>query len=472
MQNEKIVIVDLTCQPARISVTPVDSLRIETIEAPGHVWRVALRQIDDGQTDDGQAGDGQAGDGQTGDGQAGDGQTGDGQTGDGQTGDGQTGDGQTGDGLITLACDEAMEASDDDRTIVFDDVIYDLPRIEAPDLQAHLMRACWNALYRLLAQRGLLSDRDKAVCFMIFRQAYPTPLLERWREVCAEQRQLKLAGFTHEAAALLIGFLRSEFFAQAQAKLAPGDRVSACLVAAGSDSEVEVIHFDYALESGTRRRLLVHEYFRVTCGDLPARITRCDWLGDLSSIFMLMNSSLDNQSHKALKIFLSALPANADNQRFQVSALPDLKLIGAIYIALCRIGRGDPQSEYVIETACNIGVRINQRKIHPIIRKEDFSRITEFPYTAFRTFKLKGKPGGGFRMNFYCGQSNLIAEATSLGGLSLPQQTSETLSFDKDTVFASAVRLDSPESGEITVGVFPEDKLVGSMPFKIPVIMI
>jgi hypothetical protein len=75
-------------------------------------------------------------------------------------------------------------------------------------------------------------------------------------------------------------------------------------------------------------------------------------------------------------------------------------------------------------------------------------------------------------MNFYCGQSNLIAGSTLLGGISLPRQTSETFSLDKDTVFAAAVRLDSPRDGEIMVGVFPEDRLVGGLPFKIPVIVI
>src|SRR5262245_7102889 len=129
MRNEKLVIVDLTCNPARISVTTVGPLRIETIQAPGHAWRVALRQTDDG--------------------------------------------------LLTLTSDEAAEARDDERTMVFDDAISDLPRIDDLELQAHLMRACWNALYRLLAQRDLLSDLDKAVCFMTFRHDYQTPLLER-----------------------------------------------------------------------------------------------------------------------------------------------------------------------------------------------------------------------------------------------------------------------------------------------------
>src|SRR5205085_6768670 len=101
----------------------------------------------------------------------------------------------------------------------------------------------------------------------------PLPLLENFRASCAGERPLKLIGCAHEAAALVLGFLRT---AGGQlAASATESAITICLVVACDEQTIDVVCFDYARPTPMRHRILIRDFFQTTCAELSTRLHDC-----------------------------------------------------------------------------------------------------------------------------------------------------------------------------------------------------
>lgn len=368
-----------------------------------------------------------------------------------------------------FAGEEAADIQEDGSTIIFDNLHTELPRIEDTELQSELAKAFWREICRKLLKEGWLETSGQPVAgYVIPHYLSPPVLLERFREACAGETPVKVAGFFSEAASLLIGFLQSEAFVPVAGELDDSQPLTICLVIAADDGEMEVACFDYSREAGGRISILLRDYFRTTYADLSARLQASDWLGTFSVLISLESPELARASKESLDATLGAVSIDIVREQHQVAGLAGLKAKGAAYIAGRSLGRGVASGEYGIETACHIGVRINQSSFHPIIAKEEFAQIVDFPYSSLRAFKLQGRPGNEMRIQLYCGSSDRVEDSTLLGHLTLSQSELVSLTSRNESALVAVVKLDAQGSGEFTLGLLPDNRIIGSQSFTLP----
>jgi hypothetical protein len=375
-------------------------------------------------------------------------------------------------GLRSFAGEEAVDVIEDDLTIRFDDLHTDLLRLEDIELQSHLISAFWSNLSERLARDGWLKPSGQAAGYVIPHALYPPALLERFRQACAVEGRLKIAGFSSEAVSLLMGFLQSEALRQGLAALDYARPHTVCLVAAYDDSEVSVACFDYSTEAEERYRILLRDYFRTTCGNLSDKLKSCDWLGEFSALISLESPSLTGLSRDALEATLDAVAVGIFKERHQTTELDWLKIKGADYIANCSRGRARVSAQYNIETACHIGIQIDQGRFYPVITKDEMARTSSFPYGSAQAFKLQGHPGNEMRVNLYCGYSDRLEDATLLGYTTLEQAELSSLKSGAASAIAAVLRLDTHGGGEFTLGLMPDNRIINSIPFVLPGLLV
>ncbi|HVG19054.1 MAG TPA: hypothetical protein VNI02_08365 [Blastocatellia bacterium] len=374
-------------------------------------------------------------------------------------------------GMSMYAGEESAGMREDDRTLVFDDLHTELLRIEDTELQSELARAFWREICRELSQRGLLEHSGQPVAgYVIPHYLSPPDLLERIREACAGERET-VAGFFSEAASLLVGFLRAEVFASMASEFDNSGPLTVCLVVAEDDGELNVACFDYSSEAAGAVSILLRDYFRTTYAQLSDRLKASDWLGAFSALVSLESTELARPSKESLDATLDAVSAGIVREQYQVAGLDGLKARGAAHLAALCSGRGAASGEYRIEVACHIGVRVSRSSFHPVISKEEFARIVDFPYSSLQTFKLEGRPGNEMRVQLYCGSSDRVEDSTLLGHLTLSQSELASLTSGNESVVVAIVKLDTQGSGEFTLGLLPDNRIIGSQSFTLPGLM-
>lgn len=372
-------------------------------------------------------------------------------------------------GVRVLACTEAADAREDADTLVFEQPAQDLSRIEDAELQTLLASGFWRALERELVARGALREGARAAAgYVVVPHHFPLPLLENFRAACAGEDRLKLVGFVHEAAALVLGLLRSESSRPDEG--AASDSATTCLVTAYDEQTVDVACFDQERTSRAVTRVLVRDFFRTTCATLSARLHDCDWLGAFTHLAVVEDPSLPEHARAALEAPLRAVADGVAYRRRQTSGATKLKLDGGAYVALCAAGRAPDPQEYDIAHACHIGVQTDQEHFRPVIHKDDWARLSEFPHVAAQAFRLRGQPASALRVNFYGGYSTRVADAVPLGHTTLGRE--ELSRVEAAASLTAAVCLDAPCGGEFLLGLLPDNRVLRRQPFTLPGLVI
>ncbi len=370
------------------------------------------------------------------------------------------------DGLRVLGGEEATEAREDESTLIFEHPARDLPRMEEAELQTLLMVGFWRALAQGMVTRGLLRAGEQAAGYVVPPHRFPLPLLESFRASCAGERPLKLVGIAHEAAALVLGFLRSEAFRLEESAMQSTAPVTICLVVACHEQTIDVMCFDYARATPTRHCVLIRDFFQTTYAELSTRLRDCDWLGTFSQLVIVEDPMLPASTQSAFNVPLQAITDGVTLQRHQMPAASQLKLSGGAHIALCAAGLAPDEQEYDVAHACHIGLQIDQQNFQPVVTKDAWAQLTEFPHLAAQAFRLRGSPGNALRLNFYSGYSTRVADAVPLGHAMLWQE--DLAQLTGATALTAAVRLDAPGSGEFILGLMPENRALRRQPFTLP----
>jgi hypothetical protein len=358
---------------------------------------------------------------------------------------------------------EPTVARDDKNTLIFEDPVRGLTRMDDPELQTLLVTGFWRGLTQSLVSRGILSPGEQADGYIVPAHRCSLPLLKSLRETCAVERPLKLVGIAHEAAALVLGFLRSEacHLAETQSD-AP---VTICLVVAVDGQTVDATCFDYERTTPTHERILIRDFFQTTSAELSTRLHDCDWLGAFSQLIVIEEPRLPPSAQSAINAPLQAITEGVTRQHHQMAAASQFKLRGGAHIALCASGRAPDKNEYDISHGCHIGVQIDQQYFQPVLAKDAWAKVTEFPHMAAQAFRLRGQPGHALRLNLYSGYSTRVADAVPLGHTMLSQEDLAQLTGAES--FTAAVRLDALGSGEFLVGLMPENRALRRQSFTV-----
>jgi hypothetical protein len=369
-------------------------------------------------------------------------------------------------GLRVLAGAEAEAAREGADTLVFEQPGRDLPRIDDAELQDLLLAGFWGALSRGLSERGLLRDGEEAAGYVVAPHRFPPALLGSFTAGSAGGRPLRLVAAVHEAAALVLGFLRSEDFRREG--FAPGadEPHTICLVVACDEQTVDVACFDYTQEAPARHRILIRDFFQTTCAGMSARLHDCDWLGAFSLLAVAVDDELPAPARSALEAALLALSEGVPVMRRQTPGAPWLKLLGAAHVAFCAAGRAPDAEEYDVAHACHVGLQVDQQHFHPLIDKAAWSQPADVPRPAAQAFRLRGHPGQALRLNLYGGYSTRLSDAVSLGSTTLWQEDLSRLSGS--AALTAVVRMDAPGSGELLVGLWPENRVLRRQRFTLP----
>jgi hypothetical protein len=314
---------------------------------------------------------------------------------------------------------------------------------------------------------GLIDGRRQAVGYVIPNRRFPLTLLESFREECADDEICKLAGFAHEALALVIGFIRSNIFQEAAVEIDSSVPTTLCLVMTYDEDDIDVVCFDYYRTAPANHRILIRDFFNTTCAGLAESLRGSDWLGEPSVLFSLETPSLPENQQALLNTTLDAVSLNLWNRRCSALDAHELKIEGCAYIARCSVGRGEIANQYIIETSYQIGMQINQKQFHPVLTKEELSAVKEFPQTFRRAFKLKGKAGNEMRISFYSGYVGWINDSTPLGQLRLSKNELTILSRNASAALLVSVTLDAPGSGQCRLELLPGKRLIGDLPFRL-----
>jgi hypothetical protein len=370
-----------------------------------------------------------------------------------------------GNALRVLAGEQATEARADANTLIFEQPARDLPHIEDPELQTSLLSGFWSALGQNLVERGLLRFDKQAVGYVVPPHRFPQPLLERFRASCAGDGPLKFSGSVDEAAALVIGFVRSEAFHPEESDRLSDVPIKVGCVVGVEEQMVDVVFFDYTRAARAVHRIVIRDFFQTSCAELSTRLRECDWLGAFSLLVLIEGPALSATAQAALNAPLQALAVGATYERRSLSNASQLKLRGAAHVALCATGYATDEPVYEVSHACHVGMQIDQQHFQPIISKQSWTELAEFPYLAAQAFHLRGMPGNALRLNLYSGYSTMVADAVPLGHTMLWQ---EDLAQLAGAALTATVRLDAPSSGEFVLGVMPENYILRRQPFTLP----
>jgi hypothetical protein len=372
--------------------------------------------------------------------------------------------------LRFLAGDKAANIREDGRTLIFDNLASELLRIEDEELQSELALAFWNEICETLLRQGVLKDSAESVKgYIIPHHCSPPDLLVRIRKGSAGNTP-SIAGFCHEGICLVMGLLQTGAFATAIS--GREGLVPVCLFAADGNA-IDVVCFDYLVDGDGRISILLRNYFRATSDDLFRRLKQADWLDTFSVLLLLESSNLSDSAKDTLNALLDGIwTDDVVKQRQVMPELPWLKALGAAYIASCCFGQAATPGEYNLQTAWHIGVRLDRDSFHPLVTRKQFEEARDFSYSALQFFKLRGRPGNEMRVQLYCGFSHRVEDSTLLGQLTLSNPELASLASDSESVLAAVLKLDTHGSGEFTLGLLPDDRIVSSMAFALPGLVI
>jgi hypothetical protein len=366
--------------------------------------------------------------------------------------------------LHTFTGNETLHIKEDSRTLIFEDVQTSIPRITDQELRALLLKELCGALELTLSSsnRFLSADRPPPV-YVIAPYFYSPSLLDEMRK-SSLNGPVRLAGFVHEAASLLLGTIQTGIFGQMTVGLGFHDPAPLSLIAAYEDASMDVTCFDYSLEGDGSHRILIRDYFHTTDENLRTRLEKCDWPDGFAKLLLLASPGRDAESNDALTNTLRTLSLDVAVTRHETLELSNLKMTGAAHVARCCGGTGN-EGRYVLDIVYNIGVQVEQDRFHPILSKDEVSRLQNYPHTVAQTFQVQGDPGNQMRLDLYCGQSDIVGDGILLGGFTLSRQ-------DLISPLALFATMKTPGSGEITLGLLENDRVIDRVPFTVPALVV
>jgi len=375
-------------------------------------------------------------------------------------------------GIRFFAGNKTAHISEDDRTLIFDNLPAALLGVDDNELQSELALAFWNEICDTLLNEGLLKEPvEAAKGYVIPNHRSPPDLLERIRTAWAKRTPC-IAAFCHEAISLVMGFLQSNAFSLTLRDFDYSVSTPICLFAAGN-KVVDVACFDYLLTADAGASISLRNYFHTSYNDLFRGLKHSNWSDSFSVLYSLETPDLPDSAREVLDALFAAVWTDAVvKKRLQMPELQWLKAQGAAYIASCCSGRGASTGEYTIETAWNIGVRLDHDSFHPLITSKKFEEVRSSSHSTLQTFKLQGHPGNEMLVQLYCGFSDRVEDSTLLGQLTLSQPELASLSSGNEKALAVVLKLDTHGSGEFTLGLLPGDRIVSSMPFALPGLVI
>jgi hypothetical protein len=371
-------------------------------------------------------------------------------------------------GLRILAGEGARGPEPDAGALVFHNLLEDLPAMEDEEVQGDLLEPFWSSVVSAAGRRYRTVLGADTTAYVVYPHGYPAGLLGAARAACARSEEVRRVVFVHEALALILGLFYSRGSGGALPLGGGTQPVTACAVVARAEQQVEVACFDYLSPAGTAGRLVIRDYFRTTCRGLPQRLDGCEWLGEISLLCRAEAPALGGPAREALAQALRGVDGLAVQTAPPPSTLPWLKCLGAAYVAGCNAAGGRQLPPYDVVNSLHVGVRLDQRRFYPVLRKEESARAAALPGPAAKSFRLSGEPGRGMELSLHAGYSDLVAESVALGSLSIDAHDLSLLAGGRGGELFAAVHLNSPGGGELTLGLMPDDRVIGTLPFVLP----
>lgn len=364
--------------------------------------------------------------------------------------------------IICLFGGDVVDEEDSEHTILFRHPGRELPGIHDVDLQTELLKNFWQGLHDYLISEGSLSEGEIASVYLIPPSRFPQPLLEQLR-ICAGHTSLRLRSIITSAMALVMGILGLDAFVEALTGVAGSDEITAgCFVL--KDELIEGVCFDYKTAGPHHHKIVIRDHFQVTSDKLSARLSDFD-SSSLNVLLVVEDSGCSDSFTRRTIASLQQVAAASQCQRLPWSSEVSLKLKGCTDLANFATGQLTKPDQYEIRHVFNLGVQINQSRFFPLIAREQL-KSGQFPATSSQCFRLSRRPIHSLRLNFCGGYSTSIAESISLGRVVL--SASELNATTANTYLAASIRLDTPGSGEFSLGLMPENRILRRQSFMLP----
>ena len=363
-----------------------------------------------------------------------------------------------------FAGDDLSNLLEDSETILFDRLHEDLPRIQ-PKSAKRIVSTFWEAVRSKLRQRGLLDLDGKLKVHVIVPYQYPQTLLESVREGCAgAEPAVLLQGFINEALALVMGFVRSPYFTSDTSGMTSA-RI--CLMTIEAGDLCNVVCFDYFKEQPARHFIRIQDFFKATCAELPARLKSTTWLDSTHGMFCLTPRELAEEHRKELEQTLNSA-TRPMVIRHSVNNAHELTLAGGTHLAACCLGQGESGDDFVISTAIDIGVQVNQSSMYALVRREGLAGERAYPHERVETFKLSRLSENDLEVNLYSGFSESLTDCVQLSSARIPVKDLSLSQKRSSAELTIAVSLDSPGHGTFGINRALDGQILAKGEFTLP----
>lgn len=351
----------------------------------------------------------------------------------------------------------------DDQTFVFHNVLEDLPELEGEDLQIELMDLFWSAVCREASTRYHVPLEGDATAFLVYPYGYSHQFLEIVRLAGAQSSQIRRLVFVSEPAALILGLLHSGLFDATLSQQSENSSVSIGVVLGYEEERIEAVCFDYFLAQGTRH-LTIRDYFRTNCKRFPDRMKNADWRTE-ADLFCIHSTTLAKPVLETMKCGMVA-KSRPSFFRHSLPSILWLKAQGAMHVAAHCVGLAQDLPQYEIVNLTHIGVSVDQLSFYPLIQKEQ--PIASYPSWNIKAFTLEGAAEGDISVSLHTGYSGSVEESVALGSINITARDVNRLSGADDRSLVAGLGLKTSGSGELILGIMPDDRIVGRLPFTVP----
>jgi len=356
----------------------------------------------------------------------------------------------------------------DENILVFDNVIKDLPEIEDEYAQEKLTEAFWSAVCLTASWRHTTSFDDETTGFIIYPQNYSARLLETMRSGCVRSEGIKNVAFINEAAALICGMLEENLLEIPNSAQIAGGSINVAAIVGQNKQNFQVVCFDYSQSAAQIPQFLIKDYFRTTAKHLAERLKKCEWKTYAAVSALLHPENFNDSDKKHIKRDLQNVFRFLRFEPNCAEVTNNLKSLGASQIAKYAVAEAGSSHEFEMTNATNIGIRLDQHNFYPVLQKNVFNAETKYPCFAAKSFEWLAETENEFTFSVHAGYSELVGEAALLGWLHVNAADLACLKGQNKSELVAVACLKTPGEGEFTLGLMPDNRIIGKLPFVLP----
>lgn len=370
--------------------------------------------------------------------------------------------------ILTGEAAEIFQPGED--SLVFYNLVEDLPEIKDGFVQSELTASFWSSICFTASKRlGTTFDSDSAGV-VVYPYNYSSNLLEAIRLGCSRSDKIKDVVFVSEAAALIFGIVYNDLLkiSALEKKAESRSKETVAAIIGYDEKNVEIVCFDYDEKNKEYPRILIRDFFKTSGKNLTDRLKKCEWLAKADINLFLDSENFDNSVREEfIKYLQKIIPEIRFEQNFRYP-LYHLKSCGAFYIAKHSMGAAADLREFELINTANIGIRTDRFNFCSILKTEDFKAETKYPFLSAKTFSLLKTAEQEYVFSIHAGYSSLVAESVELGSLSIDAADISRLKGENKSELIAVACLNTPGEGEFTLGLMPDNRIIGKLPFVLP----